>query len=111
MFATHLCAALAKSHWHPHSPLTNFGVTGLATKQDCTGAQKIFAPMVPIASGTTKNIFTPMHHAVAQPTKTTAKASALEKSASKKFIHRALVKFFTCPPHTPLHSPTMPIAG
>ena len=36
-FVTHLCMALAKSHWHPHSPLTNFGVTGPVTKQDCTG--------------------------------------------------------------------------
>ena len=37
-FATHLHTALAKSHWHPHNPLTNFGVTGPATKQNCIGA-------------------------------------------------------------------------
>ena len=111
-FATHLQAALAKSHWHPHSPLMNFGVTGLVTKQDYTGAQKISAPMVPIASGTAKNMSTPTHCTVTQPTKPTAKANALERSALKKSIHRALVKFFSCLlPHTPLHSPTAPTAG
>ena len=110
-FATCLHMALAKFHWHPHSPLTNFGVTGPATKQDCAGAQKISAPMVPFASGTEKNMFTPTHHAVAQPTKLTAKANASEKSASKRSIYRALVKFFTCPPHTPPNSPTVPTAG
>ena len=52
-----------------------------------------------------------MHLAVAQPTKPTAKASILEKNVSKKSIHRALVKFFTCLPHIPLHSPTVPITG
>ena len=91
-FATHLHVALAKSHWCPHNPLTNFGVTGLMTKQDCIGAQKTFAPTVPIASGTVKNMSTPMHHAVAQLTKLTAKANTLERSASKRSIHRALIK-------------------
>ena len=65
-FTTCLCAALAKSHWHPHNPLTNFGVTGPVTKQDCTGAPKISAPMVPIVSGTVKNMSIPIHHAVTQ---------------------------------------------
>ena len=111
-FATCLCVALAMSHWHPHSPLTNFGVTGPATKQDYTGAWKIFAPMVPIASGTMKNMSTPMHHAAAQLIKPTTKANTLERSTSKRSIHRALVKFFTClPPHIPPHSPIVPTAG
>ena len=39
-FATCLCAALAKSHWHPHSPLMNFGVTGPVTKQDVLGPKR-----------------------------------------------------------------------
>ena len=110
-FATHLCVALAKSHWHPHSPLMNFGVTGPITKQDCTGALKISAPTVPIASGTTKNMSTLTHCAVTQPIKTTAKADVSEKSALKRSIHKALVKFFSCLPHTPPHSPIAPTAG
>ena len=109
--AMHLQAALAKSHWCPHSPLTNFGATGPATKQDCTGAPKISAPMVPFASGTMKNTSIPTHHAVAQLTKPTTEADALERSTSKRSIHRALVKFFACLPHTPLPSPTVPTAG
>ena len=110
--ATHLCVALAKSHWRPHKPLMNFGVTGLRTKQDCIGAQKTFAPMVPIASGTTRNTSTLTHHAATQPTKTAAGADALERSASKKSIHRALVKFFSCLSiHIQPHSPTVPTAG
>ena len=52
-----------------------------------------------------------MHHAVAQPTKLTTEVNALGRSTSKRSIHRALVKSFTCPPHTPPHSPTAPIAG
>ena len=107
-FATHLCTALAKSHWCPHSPLMNFGVTDPATKQDCIGAQKISAPMVPTASGTVKNTSTPTHHAATQPTKTTTEANALEKCMSKRSIHKALVKFFSCLPHTPPHSPIAP---
>ena len=107
-FTTHLQAALAKSHWLPHNPLMNFGMTGPTTKQDCTEAPKISAPMVPFASGTKKNTSIPTPNAVAQPTKPTTKANALERSTSKKSIHRALVKFFTCLPHTPPHSPTVP---
>ena len=107
----HLQAALAKSHWHPHNPLMNFEVTGPTTKQDCTGAPKISAPTVPFASGTEKNMSIPMHHAAAQLTKPIAKADALERSTSKKSIHRALVKFFTCPPCTPSPSPTAPTTG
>ena len=95
-FANGLRMALAKSHWHPHNPLMNFGVTGPTTKQDCTGAPKISAPMVPIVSGTTKNMSTPTHHVVTQPTKTNAKADASEKNALRKSIHRALIKFFSC---------------
>ena len=110
-FATHLQAALAKSHWHPYSPLMNFGVTGPVTKQDCIGAPKTFAPTGPTASGTTKNMSIPMPHAVAQPTKPTTKANSLEKSVLKKSIHRALVKFFTCLPHALPHSHTVPTAG
>ena len=111
-FATCLHMTLAKSHWCPHSPLTNFGVTGPATKQDCIGAPKTFAPMVPTASGTAKNTSTPTHHAVIQPTKLTTAANILEKNALKKSIHRALVKFFSClPPHTPLCSLTAPTEG
>ena len=110
-FTTHLCAALAKSHWCPHNPLMNFGVTGPVTKQDCVGAQKISAPMVPIVSGTTKNTSTPIHCAVTQLTKATTKADTSERSMSKKSIHKALVKFFSCPPHTTPHSPTAPTAG
>ena len=110
-FATHLHVALAKSYWCPHSPLMNFGVTGPATKQDYTGAWKTSAPMVPIASGIVKNTFTPTHCAVTQPTKPTAKANALERSVLKRSIHKALVKFFTCLPHTPPCSPTVPIEG
>ena len=101
-FATCLCVALAKSHWHPHSPLMNFGVTGPMTGQDCTGAQKISAPMVPTASGTAKNTSTPTHQVVTQLTKTAAKADASERNMSKRSIHRALVKFFSCLPHIPL---------
>ena len=52
-----------------------------------------------------------MHCAAAQPTKPTAKANALEKNVLKRSIHRALVKFFTCLPHTPPHSPIAPTAG
>ena len=89
----------------------NFGVTGPTTKQDCTGVWKISAPTVPIASITVKNMSTPTHHAVTQPTKTTAEANASERNASKKSIHRALVKFFSCLPHIPLHSPTAPTTG
>ena len=107
-FATHLCVALAKSHWHPHSPLMNFGVTGPMTKQDCIGAQKTSAHTVPIVSGTTKNTSTPTHHAVTQPTKTTTEADALERNMLRKSIHKALVKFFSCLPHIPLHSPIAP---
>ena len=107
-FATHLCVSLAKSHWHPHSPLTNFGVTGPTTKQDCTGAQKTFVPMVPTVSGTMKNTSTPTHHAATQLTKTAIKADASEKSASRKSIHKALVKFFSCLPHTLPCSPIAP---
>ena len=108
-FTMHLQAALAKSHW---CPLTNFGVTGPATKQDCIGAPKISAPTVPSAPGTMKNMSTPMHHFVAQHTKLTAEADALEWIMSKRSIHRALVKFFTClPSPTPMPSPTVPIAG
>ena len=110
-FTTNLCAALAKSHWHPHNPLTNFGTTGPATKQDCTGAPKISAPMVPFASGIVKNMSTPTHCAAAQPTKPTTRANALKKSVSKRSIHRALVEFFTCLPHTPPHSPIVPTTG
>ena len=110
-FVTCLWAALAKSHWHSHNPLTNFGVTGPTTKQDYTGAPKISAPMVPTASGTVKNMSTPMHHAATQPIKLIAKANALEKSMSKKSIHRTLVKFFTCLPHTQWPSPTVPTTG
>ena len=110
-FATHLHVALAKSHWCPHSPLTNFGVTGPVTKQDCIGAQKISALTVPTASGTMKNTFTPTHHALTQPTKTAAKADTSEKNVLKKSIHTALVKFFSCLPHTLLCSPIVPIAG
>ena len=87
-FTTCLCVALAKSHWHPHNPLMNFGVTGPVTKQDFTGASKISAPTVPIASGTMKNMSTLTHHAVTQPTKTAAEADASERSALKKSIHR-----------------------
>ena len=107
-FTTCLCMALVKSHWCPHNPLMNFGVTGPTTKQDCTGAWKISAPMVPIASGTMKNTSTLTHCAATQPTKTVAKVDASEKNTSKRSIHRALVKFFTCPPHTPPHSPIAP---
>ena len=82
-FATHLQAALAKSHWCPHNPLMNFGVTGPATKQDYIGAPKISAPMVPFASGTMKNMSTPTHCAAAQPIKLTTKADDLERSALK----------------------------
>ena len=110
-FTTHLCAALAKSHWLPHNPLTNSGVTGPATKQDYIGVPKISALTVPTASGTIKNTSTPTHHAATQPIKPIAKANALERSALKKSIYRALVKFFTCLPHIPLPSPTVPIAG
>ena len=85
-FATHLCAALAKSHWHPHNPLTNFRVTGPVTKQDCTGALKISAPTVPIASGTAKNTSTPTHCAATQPTKTATKADASERNMSKSLF-------------------------
>ena len=98
-FAMHLQAALAKSHWCPHNPLTNFGATGPATKQDCTGAPKISAPMVPFASGTMKNMSTPTHHAAAQLIKPTAKADTLERSMLKKSIHKALVKFFLTSHH------------
>ena len=105
-FTTCLYAALAKSHWHPHSPLTNSGVTGPATKQDCIGAWKTFAPMVPTTSGTMKNMSILTHCAVTQPIKTTTVADASEKSMLKKSIHKALVKFFSCLPHTPpLHLP------
>ena len=110
-FTTHLQAALAKSHWHPHNPLTNFEATGPVTKQDWTGAPKVSAPMVLTASGTEKNTSTSTPCAVAQPIKSTAKADALERSASRKYIHKALVKFFTCQPHIPLPSPTVPITG
>ena len=111
-FATHLWAALAKSHWHPHNPLMNFGATGPATKQDYIGAPKISVHMVPFASGTVKNMSTPTLCAAAQLIKPTTKANTLERSASKRSIHRALVNFFTClPSHTPMPSPTMPIAG
>ena len=67
--------------------------------------------MVHIASGTMKNTSTLMPCAVTQPTKPTAEASTLERSALKKSIHRALVKFFICPPCTPKHSPTVPTVG
>ena len=107
-FTTHLCTALAKSHWCLHSPLMNFGVTGPVTKQDCTGAQKTFAPMVPTVSGTVKNTSTPTHHAATQLTKTATEADTSEKSTSRKYIHKALVKFFSCLPHTPLCSPIVP---
>ena len=60
-FAMCLQAALAKSHWHPHNPLMNFGMTGPITEQDYTGAQKISAPMVPTVSGTVKNMSIPTH--------------------------------------------------
>ena len=102
---------LAKSHWHPHSPLMNSGVTGPTTEQDCTGAQKISALMVPTASGTVKNTSTPTHWAVTQLTRTATKAGASEKNALRRPIHKALVKFFSCLPCTPLHSPTAPTAG
>ena len=111
-FATHLQAAFAKSHWHPHNPLTNFGVTGPATKQDCIGAPKISAPMVPSASGTVKNMSTPTHCAAVQHIKLTATADTSEKNELKRSIHRALVKFFSClSSRTPTPSPTVPIAG
>ena len=110
-FTTHLCTALAKSCWHPHSPLMNFGVTGPATKQDCTGGRKTSAPMVPIASGTMKNTSTPTHCAVTQLTKTTAEADASERNVSKRSIHKAPVKFLKCPPHIPLYSSTVPTEG
>ena len=110
-FATHLCAALAKSHWCPHNPLMNFGMTSPMTRQDCIGAPKISAPMVPFASGTTKNTSTPMPCAAAQPTKFTSEANVLERSMSRRSIHRSLVNVFACLPHTPLPSPTAPTSG
>ena len=110
-FTTHLCAALAKSHWLPHNPLMNFGVTGPTTKQDYTGVPKISALMVPTASGTMKNTSTCTHCAVTQPTKPIAEANTSEKSALKKSIHKALVKSFTCLPHTPPCSPIVPTTG
>ena len=60
-FTTCLHMALATSHWHPHSPLMNFGVIGPGTGQDYIGDQKISAPTVPTASGTVKNMSTPTH--------------------------------------------------
>ena len=66
---TCLCTALAKSHWLPHNPLMNSGVTGPMTKQDYTGVPKISALTVPTASGTVKNMPTPTHCAAAQPIK------------------------------------------
>ena len=110
-FTTHHCAALAKSHWLPHNPLTNSGVTGPITKQDYIGVPKISALTVPTASGNMKNTSTPTYHAATQPIKPIAKAYALKRSMLKKSIHRALVNFFACLPHIPLPSPTVPIAG
>ena len=49
--------------------------------------------------------------AVTQPTKPTTKANTLERSTLKRSIHKALVRFFTCPPHTPLCSPIAPTTG
>ena len=111
LFTTHLHVALFKSHWHPHNPLTNFGATGPTTKQDYIGAQKTFVLMVPTASGTMKSTSTPTPRAATLHTKAATGADTSERSVLKKSIHRALVKFFSCPPLTPPHSPIVPIAG
>ena len=104
-FAMCLQAALAKSHWHPHSPLMNFGVIGPMTKQDCIGDLKISAPMVLTVSGTVKNTSTLMHQAATWHIKPTATADASERNTSRKSIHRALIKFFSClETHNPPHS-------
>ena len=82
------------------------------TKQDCIGAPKISALIVPSASGTVKNMFTPMHCAAAQHTKPTTTADASGKNTSKRSIHRVLAKFFTCLPScTPVPSPVVPTTG
>ena len=105
----HLCAALAKSHWHPHNPLMNFGVTGPTTKQDCIGAPKISAPMVLTASGTVKNTSIHTHQVAIRHTKLTATADASERNTSKGSIHGALIKFFSCLEiHKPPHSRIVP---
>ena len=111
-FANCLCTTLAKSHWHPHNPLTNLGATGPATKQDCTGDPKISASMVPIASSTLKNTSTPTHRAAIWPIKPTAEANASEKDALRESFHKALIKFLLClKTHNPSHSLTAPTKG
>ena len=111
-FTTHLCVALAKSHWHPHNPLTNFGVIGPATKQGCTGAWKISAPMVPTASHTMRNTSTLTPWPATQPIEITAEVDTSERNASRRSIHQALIKFFSCLSiHNQPHSPTAPTKG
>ena len=108
--ATHLWTALAKSHWHPHTPLTNFGVTGPMIKQDFIGAPKISAPMVLTTSGTMKNMSTLMPQAATPSNKPTVIANAFRKGVFKMFIHNHLAKSL-CQTHTLLPPPTASTEG